>query len=82
MAAHTVGAEVAYPNFTSTSVGEAGFGHLPIQLIIRSSKHGKLIEAVSATAGQREVLFKRQSRFQVIGVAQIGRQWFIHLEQL
>lgn len=81
LAAHTVGAEVVYPNFTSTSVGEAGFGHLPIQLIIRS-KHGKLIEAVSATAGQREVLFKRQSRFRVTGITQAGGQWFIHLEQL
>lgn len=62
---HCMGCVVAYPAFTSTSLG-GGFGGA--QHFVISSKHGKYIAPLSSHASEEEVLFKSNTSFKILNI--------------
>lgn len=78
---HQIGAWVTYDNLTSSSLDGSVFKGLPdykITLTIQS-KHGKLIEQISALPQQREVLFKMGTQFKVLDYQEKGDEIWVNL---
>lgn len=81
---HQIGTLVTYDNLTSSSLDGSVFKGLPdykITLTIQS-KHGKLIEQISALPQQHEVLFKMGTQFKVLDYQEKGDEIWVNLMEI
>ncbi|ULJ65929.1 ADP-ribosyltransferase domain-containing protein [Wielerella bovis] len=80
LAKHQIGQVITYDSFTSASLYDDVLKY-PVKLLIQS-KHGKLIQEISALPHQREVLFKMGTQFKVLDYQEQGKEIWITLTEM